>query len=93
MLLRTAVMHSPRKAPKSRQSRVHGLTIGIATAVATLTLEPMAAAKGPYITLKDDGTLSNKIAGPATVLEKVVSQYDAAGAPRPDVISVWTGSA
>lgn len=65
---------------------MHGLTI----AVAALTLAGQAEAKGPYITLRDDGTLSNKIAGPATVLEKVVKQYDDAGAPRPDVISVWT---
>ena len=68
------------------RSCVHGLTI----AVATLTLAGSAEAKGPYVTLRDDGTLSNKIAGPATVLEKVMKQYDAAGAPRPDVISVWT---
>jgi MYXO-CTERM domain-containing protein len=83
-------MHSLINSRKSLLSRVHGLTIGLAAAVATLTLAPNADAKGPYITLKDDGTLSNKIAGPSTVLEKVVKQYDAAGAARPDVISVWT---
>lgn len=77
---------SPTNPRKFGLFCVHGLTI----AVAALTLAANAEAKGPYITLKDDGTLSNKIAGPATVLEKVVKQYDAAGAPRPDVISVWT---
>src|SRR5690349_12039244 len=86
VLLRTDAMDHATKSRKSSLRIVHGLTI----AVAALTLAGNADAKGPYITLKDDGTLSNKITGPATVLEKVVKQYDAAGAARPDVISVWT---
>jgi MYXO-CTERM domain-containing protein len=79
----------PSKTGKSTLPRVRRLTIAVAALTVT-TFAASADAKGPYLTLRDDGTLSNKIAGPATVVEKVVKQYDAAGAPRPNVISVWT---
>jgi hypothetical protein len=48
------------------------------------------AATRSFVTLRDDGTLAKKITDPGVVARKVMKLYDAAGATRPDVISLWT---
>jgi MYXO-CTERM domain-containing protein len=57
-----------------------------------LALVAGAAEARPYVTIHDDGTFM-KFSSTLTEQEAsstVVRLYDASGAPRPDVISVWT---
>jgi hypothetical protein len=49
-----------------------------------------AEARGPYVVLHDDGTLSGKVTDPYTVADALVAQYKKQGAALPDVMSVWT---
>jgi MYXO-CTERM domain-containing protein len=61
--------------------------------LATLLLLPPVALARPYVTLQDDGTLFSLDTSTATVAgisSAVMKLYDASGAPRPDVVSVWT---
>jgi hypothetical protein len=56
-----------------------------------LSAAPAArAAHGPYVVLRDDGTLNGKVTSPALVLDTVSGLYDKTKAPRPDILSVWT---
>src|SRR5262249_45738538 len=64
--------------------------LAAAYVAATFVLSGAAHARGPYVVLRDDGTLSGKVSNPDLVLKKVMAQYDATKAPRPDVLSVWT---
>ncbi len=66
-------------------------TLIVAAALASLTLATSdALAHGPYVVLRDDGTLAGKVADPDVALKHVMTAYEASGAPRPEVLSVWT---
>lgn len=50
-----------------------------------------AEARGPYVVLRDDGSLDGTITkSPGQILEGIMTQYDQTGFPRPDIVSVWT---
>jgi hypothetical protein len=67
------------------------ITLAAAAASAlVLASAGSAEARGPYVVLRDDGSLSGKLTDPTTVLDAMMKLYDAEGAPRPDVLSVWT---
>lgn len=61
-------------------------------AAATLLAAPSLAHAdhGPYVVLRDDGTLAGKVSSPGAVLDLLAKQYDKTKTPRPDVLSVWT---
>jgi hypothetical protein len=66
-----------------------GLSLG-----ASLAISSSAFGAGPYVTLRDDGTVAKKnfqtFDDLLAVEKKVLSLYDATGTKRPDVLSVWT---
>src|SRR5262245_56617493 len=68
---------------------VHRLTAPVAL-LTTLAWGREAAAQRPYVVLRDDGTLSAKITDNNEALAAVMKAYDANGAPRPNILSVWT---
>jgi hypothetical protein len=61
-----------------------------AVAAALFFAAPASAAHGPYVVLKDDGTLNGKVTNPSVVLDTVSKAYDKTKAPRPEILSVWT---
>jgi hypothetical protein len=48
-----------------------------------------AEARGPYVTLRDDGTMAGHFDGMA-VEEFLFNEYPNHGSPLPDIMSVWT---
>jgi MYXO-CTERM domain-containing protein len=66
----------------------------LACSLALALCAPPAAAAGPYVTLHDDGSVAAaKFTGQAdvdVVAAKILSFYQASGAPIPDIMSVWT---
>jgi hypothetical protein len=60
-----------------------------ALTAATLFMTRSADARS-FVTLHDDGTLAGKVTSPDAITKKIVPLYDATGAERPDVISLWT---
>jgi hypothetical protein len=70
--------------------KLHATLAALAASAAVLVAAGSAEARGPYVVLRDDGSLSGKVTDPTAVLESVMKLYDAEGAPRPDVLSVWT---
>lgn len=68
-------------------------SIMVAGALAGPLLVPgqAEAATRSFVTLRDDGTLSaQRLGAKDEVTASVMNAYDASGARRPDVISVWT---
>lgn len=72
---------------------VRALTATVACLTALSASASDAAASGPYVVLHDDGSLAGKVTSPYAVLKTIMKGYDASGAPRPDVISLWTSFA
>ncbi len=59
--------------------------------VALACLPGTAEARGPYVVLRDDGSLNGTITKtPGQILEGIMTQYDQTGFARPDIVSVWT---
>ena len=56
--------------------------------VFSCTAFPARAETRSFVTLRDDGTLAGRV--PLDVENTLVKAYDKTGAPRPDVLSVWT---
>ncbi len=63
--------------------------LGSAAALAVTFAAARAEARS-FVTLVDDGSLAAKISSTDPITHEVLKQYDASGAKRPDVISVWT---
>ena len=69
--------------------------VTIFTLTAALTLAAAGArADGPYVTLVDDGTIQNHklktLSDLKAIEKKVLALYKDAGAPLPEVLSVWS---
>ena len=65
--------------------------LGLAAFTLCTLLASTAEAKGPYVVLRDDGTLNGTLTkGPGDILSMIMTQYDQTGFARPDVVSVWT---
>jgi MYXO-CTERM domain-containing protein len=67
------------------------LFIAAAAASSSVTLAATsAAAHGPYVVVRDDGSLTHPITNPDVNRQAIMKQYKASGAPVPDILSVWT---
>jgi MYXO-CTERM domain-containing protein len=69
---------------------VRALTAAVACLTALALAPGSARASGPYVILRDDGSLNAKVTNPYAVMRSVMKAYDATGSARPDVISLWT---
>lgn len=82
----------PSFARLSPMPKLRSVAVPFAFAFAlTTVIEPTASAKGPYVVLRDDGSLNGTITkGPGEILGSIMTQYDQTGLARPDIVSVWT---
>lgn len=91
-------MHSSRRSSvrfgaQSSFLRIRGvraLTLGVTFLSAVALPTSAAEAHGPYVVVRDDGTLSKTIKGSLEPSRFIMKAYEATGAERPDVISVWS---
>src|SRR5436190_1249338 len=60
----------------------------------TVSAPALAVPQGPYVTARDDGTVENPelntLDGFRTLISKIILLYTDSGAPKPEVLSVWT---
>lgn len=65
--------------------------VTLSIALAGIFAAHSASAHGPYVVIKDDGTLNGKVtASPEALTIKIAKAYKATGQTLPDVISLWT---
>ncbi|MEO7112049.1 MAG: hypothetical protein ABI183_16520 [Polyangiaceae bacterium] len=65
--------------------------VSLSIALAGIFAANSASAHGPYVVIKDDGTLNGTIKlSPQVLAGKIVRAYKATGQTLPDVISLWT---
>lgn len=80
----------PLRLPSRRSRRISQRAVLSGTALIGLFASANAYGRGPYVTLRDDGILEAQYKDPTLVRKRIAKLYDATGAPRPQILSVWT---
>jgi MYXO-CTERM domain-containing protein len=64
--------------------------VAVAASMSLTVAASSSAAQGPYVVIRDDGSLTKPITDPDINRQAIMKQYKASGAPVPDILSVWT---